>query len=209
MQPHNSSTQIATALSRLSLYLRSEAWQAAHGAGLTPTQAEILAHLSRRGPTRPGALAEALGVTPATLSDAAAALVAKELAVREADPTDGRAVQLQLRQAGQEAATALSGPPAALDAALRGLAPDQAGALLRGLSAIIRALQEARAIPVQRMCVTCRHFRPHAHDDAAAPHHCDFVNAAFGNADLRLDCGDHEEAPAGEAAAKWRRFDAA
>ena len=56
---------------------------------------------------------------------------------------------------------------------------------------------------------TCTHFRPHAHADAACPHHCTFVDAAFGDANLRLDCGDHEPAPAEAAAALWRRFAAA
>lgn len=209
MQPDTPAAQIATALSRLGLYLRSACWQAAHAAGMTPTQLEILAHLARRGPTRAGALAEALGITPATLTDAATALVSKGLAVRERDPADARAVRLRPTDAGTAAAEALSGPPEALAAALDALPPDRAGALLRNLTAIIRALQEARAIPVQRMCVTCRHFRPHAHDDADAPHHCDFVNAAFGDAALRVDCGEHEAAPAEDAAAKWQRFDAA
>ncbi|RMH46240.1 MAG: MarR family transcriptional regulator [Alphaproteobacteria bacterium] len=209
MQPDEPTTQIFTALSRLSLYLRSASWQQAGAKGLTPTQAEILHHLSRRGPSRPGALADVLGVTPATLSDSAAALVSKGLLARERDPDDARAVRLRLTQAGEDAAASLSGPPEALAAALRGLAPDQAGELLRNLTLVIRALQEARAIPVQRMCATCRFFRPHAHDDAAAPHHCDFVNAAFGDAELRLDCGEHEEAPPAEAAANWRRFQGA
>ncbi len=206
MQPDESSAQIATALSRLSLYLRAAGWQAAHARGLTPTQAEILAYLLRRGPSRPGTVAEALGVTPATLSASAAALVSKGLATREPDPDDARALRLRPTQAGKELAEALSAPPEALQAALRALPHDQAGAMLRALTGIIRALQQARAIPVQRMCATCRHFRPHVHDDAAAPHHCDFVNAAFGDAALRLDCGEHEEAPPTDADANWRRF---
>jgi hypothetical protein len=43
------------------------------------------------------------------------------------------------------------------------------------------------------MCVTCACFQPHRHAEAAAPHHCDFVDAAFGDAALRIDCVDHEE----------------
>jgi len=81
--------------------------------------------------------------------------------------------------------------------------------MLRALTRVIRALQEARAIPVQRICVTCRHFRPHVHDDATAPHHCAFVDAAFGDAGLRLDCTDHEGATGQDRARKWARFDPA
>ena len=76
----------------------------------------------------------------------------------------------------------------------------------RALIGLIRALQVARAIPVQRMCVTCAHFRPHAHDDADSPHHCAFVDAAFGDAALRIDCGDHEDAAEEDLAQIWARF---
>jgi hypothetical protein len=92
---------------------------------------------------------------------------------------------------------------------LEALSDHDRASFLRLLVTLIRALQEARAIPVQRMCATCTHFRPHAHADAACSHHCTFVDVAFGDANLRLDCGDHEPAPAEVAAALWRRFAAA
>jgi len=198
--------QIAAALSRLGLFLRSAGWQAARAKGLTPTQAEILAHLARRGPTRGAALAEALGVTPATLSDSAAALVAKGLAERHPDPDDARASLLHLTADGAATLGQMPEAPSDLLAALRSIPSEDRAALLRGLVTLIRSLQEARAIPVQRMCVTCRHFRPNIHSDAVRPHHCAFVDAAFGDAGLRVDCGDHEEAEDRERARIWARF---
>jgi hypothetical protein len=68
---------------------------------------------------------------------------------------------------------------------------------------IIRGLQEAGDIPVQRMCVTCRYFRPNVHDDRDRPHHCAFVDAAFGDPQLRLDCTEQEPASAAESRANW------
>ena len=204
-ETHNE-LQITAALSRLGLFLRSADWQAARAAGLTPTQAEILAHLARRGPTRGAALAEALGVTPATLSDSAAALVAKGLAERRPDPIDARAALLHLTPDGVATTVAMPEAPEALLAGLRAVPPRDRAALLRGLVTLIRSLQEAREIPVQRMCVTCRHFRPHVHADAARPHHCAFVDAAFGDAELRVDCGDHEEVEEEQRARIWARF---
>jgi len=198
--------QIATALSRLSLFLRSSGWQAAAAKGLTPTQVEILSHLARRGPMRGAALARALGVSAATLSDSAAALVAKGFAERHADPADGRAMLLQLTPEGGQAMAGMPSVPASLQTALQGLTPGDRAAMLRALVTIIRGLQQAGAIPVQRMCVTCRYFRPNIHSDAARPHHCAFVDAAFGDAKLRVDCGEHEEAEDRERARIWARF---
>lgn len=41
-----------------------------------------------------------------------------------------------------------------------------------------------------RMCVTCTDFRPDVNDDPVRPHHCAFVDAAFGDGETRVDCAD-------------------
>lgn len=200
--------QILFGLGRIAAALRAGQWQAAGDLGLVPTQAEILTRIALR-PMRPAEIAAHLGVSAASASDSISALVAKGLARRLPDPDDGRAQRLMPTDQGLQLAETLAAAPTPLLGALAGLpSQDQAG-LLRALTFLIRALQDARAIPVQRMCVSCRHFRPRVHDDAERPHHCAFVNAAFGDASLRLDCGEHEAAPAEEAAAKWRRFETA
>ena len=203
------SDQITFALGRLAMLWRAGVWQAAAAEGLNPAQAEILGHLARRGPVRQVDLAAALGVSAASLSDSVASLAGKGLVMRQPDPEDRRARRVALSAAGQEIAERLATTPDALKTAVSDLPEAEAGRFLRTLTTLIRALQEARAIPVQRMCATCTHFRPNAHADAARPHHCAFVDAAFGDAQLRLDCGEHEAASAEEALALWRRFDAA
>ena len=200
--------EIASGLGRIALFWRAGAWQAAAGQGLHPTQAELLPPLVRRGAERQVDLAAMLGVTPASLSDSVASLVAKGLVARHPDARDRRAVLVGLTYAGRRVQAALPRAPEALAEALSDLPAGDRGPLLRALTGIIRGLQEARAIPVQRMCVTCRHFRPHVHEDAATPHHCAFVDAAFGDAALRLDCGDHEEATEEDRARNRASFDA-
>jgi protoglobin len=56
------------------------------------------------------------------------------------------------------------------------------------------------------MCVSCRFFRPFIHDDPTHPHQCAFVDAPFGDGELRLDCPDHQAAPADHAALNWQVF---
>jgi hypothetical protein len=77
---------------------------------------------------------------------------------------------------------------------------------LRGLVKMVRALQEAGDISPQRLCATCRFFRPNVHPDPTAPHHCAFVDAPFGDRHLRLDCPEHDTASEGERQATWTRF---
>lgn len=205
----DATNQIASGLGRLAIYWRGAAWQVASAAGINPSQAEILSHLARRGASRQVELAAALGVTAASLSDSVASLVAKGLVVRQTDSQDRRAVQVMLTGEGQKVQAGLPEAPDALVEALGALPEAEAGQMLRAMTRVIRVLQEARAIPVQRVCVTCRHFRPHVHDDATAPHHCAFVDAAFGDAGLRLDCTDHEGATEQDRTRNWAKFDTA
>ena len=204
----NQTDQIVFGFGRIAALLRAGQWQAGSGAALNPAQAEILTRIASR-PMRPGDLAAHLAVSPASLSDSVSALVGKGLATRQSDAQDGRARLVVATEDGKGLAATLPAAPESLQAALDALPEAERASLLRTLLHLIRVLQGARAIPVQRMCVTCRHFRPHAHVDAARPHPCAFVNAAFGDADLRLDCDDHDEVPEEEAAAIWRRLTAA
>ncbi|MBU3030612.1 MarR family winged helix-turn-helix transcriptional regulator [Paracoccus marinaquae] len=200
-----SSRQIATALQRLAVFWRASQWQVFGAAGLNPTQGEVLLRVAAR-PERAAELAALLGVSQASLSDTVSALAKKGLVVRRPDPDDGRARRIEATAAGHSLAKRIPEAPEALFGAIAGLGDAERGALLRSLTQVIRSLQEARAIPVQRMCVTCRYFRPHVHDDAAAPHHCALVDAAFGDAGLRMDCGDHETATAEQAALAGARL---
>jgi DNA-binding MarR family transcriptional regulator len=200
---------IVVGLSKIGLFLRSAAWQQAEVSGLTPTQAQILSLLAARGPARVGTVAAETGVTQPTASDAIAALRRKGYVERRRDPQDGRAARLHLTEVGRRAAVAEALWPDALSAAIDDLDAAEQAALLRVLSKMIRSLQVRRAIPLQRMCVTCSYFRPYAHADAALPHHCAFVDAAFGDAALRLDCSDHVAADATRQRDSWQRFDKA
>ena len=79
-------------------------------------------------------------------------------------------------------------------------------AFLKGLMKVIRTLQQQGEISVARMCVSCRFFRPHQHEDPAQPHHCDYVNAPIGDQALRLDCPEYEMASVSQAKELWERF---
>jgi DNA-binding MarR family transcriptional regulator len=195
-------------LDRIATALRSDHWSAAEAAGLVPTQAHILTLLATRTGSglRVKEIAGHLGVSQPTATDSITALMRKGLVAKQAAVGDARAIAVLLTPAGQTAAQALGFSAMATDAALGMLDVDEQRLLLRLLVKVIRGLQANGSIPMQRMCVTCRYFRPHVHADRSAPHHCDFVNAAFGDAALRLDCGDHEAAPPSDQAATWRTF---
>ncbi|HJS47032.1 MAG TPA: MarR family winged helix-turn-helix transcriptional regulator [Gemmatimonadales bacterium] len=200
--PADPPAQLLTALAKIGLALRSGAWRQAWASEMTPTQVQILLLLRARGPHRIGAIAEGLGVSDPTASVAVKTLVAKRLVLGEPDPADARARRIGLTAMGRRAADRLGGWPEALAEAVDSLPPADQAAMLRAMMQVIRTLQRRGEIPVSRMCVTCRFFRPDAHpQDAERPHHCAFVDAPFGDRALRLDCADHQPvAGAGDAA---------
>jgi DNA-binding MarR family transcriptional regulator len=200
--------KILGGLERLAVLMRADARRSAAQVGINPAQDAIL-HLLRARPQglRVQELARHLNVRQPTITDSLSALERKGLIERRADPADGRAAIVKLGREGlplgQPARTAALSQTAA---ALAELSEAEQRSLLKMLIKLIRALQLRNAIPPQRMCVTCRYFGPNMYPGADAPHHCGFVNAAFGAAALRLDCADHEEAGAVEAARNWEIF---
>lgn len=205
---HSPEATVATGLAKLGLVLRHHAWQDGRERGLTPTQGQILALLrSRREALTVGDLADGLAVSSPTVSDSLASLVAKGLATKSRSPRHPRAVAVRLTRAGRRAAERSAAWPDALLAAVDVLEPAEQAVLLRALTKMIRALQVRGAIPVPQMCASCTYFRPDVHSDAERPHHCAFVDAPFGDRELRLDCADHEPLPPADAAALWEAFD--
>ncbi len=193
--------QIVTGFGQIAAFMRMADWREVEPLGLTPTQNQCMSLLAGRGASRVTALARLLGVSQPTASDVIATLERKALVERRSDPYDGRATRVLLTAAGADMVRRTSGPPPALARAIAGLEPDERAGMRRALSRTILALQAEGAIEPQRLCLSCRFFRPYVHSDAEKPHHCAFVDAAFGDASLRLDCGDHEDAEPGKGAA--------
>lgn len=206
--PVSPEARLADGLARIATAIRAHDWAGASASGLTPTQGRALALLDgEEDGLRLSVLAQALAVSAPTASDALAALVRKGLVERSAEPGNGRAARFRLSESGRAAASAAAGWPAFLGAAINRMTLESQAALNRLLIELIRTLQTNGDIPIQRMCVTCRWFRPNAHpDDVERPHHCAFVDAAFGDRRLRLDCREQEPASPEDQAALWDRF---
>ena len=183
---------ILIGLSKVSLALKSQSWQDAGAYGVSPTQSQILALLQAKGSAgmRLSEVAAGLAVTPATASDAVRVLDLKGLVLKMRSTEDARAISIVLTPAGQQLAAQTSCWSDLLLGAVDELSEPEQTVFLGGLTKMIRKLQESGQIPIAKMCVTCRFFQPNIYPDGDTPHHCDFVNAAFGDRDLRIECPD-------------------
>ena len=198
--------RISTGLNKIGMALRNQAWRGAGERGLSPTQGQILTLLRARAPQRPSALAEALGVSLATVSDSVKALVEKGFVLKQRDADDARATGLVLTAPGRQEAENASSWPDFLATSVEVLSLHEQEVFFTGLVKMIRTLQERGQIPVARMCVTCKYFQPNRHAKSAQPHHCGLVDAAFGTPQLRLDCAEHEVADEALQQVSWTRF---
>lgn len=186
--------RVITGLSKISTAMKSQSWQSAESQGLTPTQGQILALLKAHPEKglRLSVVAQGLATSAATASDAVSSLVKKGLVSREQAEDDRRAIALRLTPEGHQKAEQAIAWPDFLLAAVDELSEQEKIVVFRGLTKIIRKLQEQNKIPVSRMCVTCNYFRANVYKDDTRPHHCQLVDAPFGDGDLRLDCPEHQ-----------------
>lgn len=199
------SARIVSAISRIGSVLRSGMWEFATGENLNPAQAEILLLLhSRAQGVRLSWLARQLSISAASASDSVAALVAKGLVRKARAPDDGRATDLHLTEEGRQMAQRMAGATSFADAAVAKLPPLAQEQLLGGLLQVIGQLQKAERFPELRACLTCKHFQPDLHPDAAAPHHCGLVDAPLPVAMLRIDCPDHQPADPAQQVKNWQ-----
>lgn len=186
-----SGQQIVQGLAKLGQWLRSDQNRGASRLGLSPLQGQLLVFVAERGPRTLGELAADAAVRAPTASEAVARLEAKGLVRKLPDPRDRRRVRVAATARGRRVAGRCRAWPELLATAVDTLAEVERGELLRLLTRMIGELQQRGAIPLQRMCASCVHFRPNVRPGTARPHDCAYLAAPLAMHDLTLDCPDH------------------
>ncbi|WP_175160288.1 MarR family winged helix-turn-helix transcriptional regulator [Paraburkholderia fynbosensis] len=198
--------RVTHSLLRLSTAMRSQAWEWAEGAGLTPTQGEILVLLmQRKGPMRLGEIARETALTAATTSDAVSTLETKGLVEKRRALDDGRALAVRLTARGRTAAKRAAQWPEFLGKAVGTLRDDEQAVFYRTLLKTIYQLEAQGTIPPHRMCLSCTHFEP-SKNPKKTPHHCALLDMKMSDTDLRLDCSVHETADVATQKKTWKIF---
>jgi hypothetical protein len=188
--------RLATGLTRLAAALDANAVDGpeADPGDRTVAEQQVLLVLARRGPTMTvQRLAGLVGMTEQVTLAVLGALIAKGLATLGPTPSYSPAeARVELTRSGRELPPDLLNWAGDLLGRMDRLPEGERRALLDEVLRQIAQLQRERAIPVTRMCLTCRYFRPHEHIGQELPHHCQLVDAAFGYRELRLRCPDQQ-----------------
>ncbi len=192
--PEELNRKLAFGLTKVASALKKQAWIHAGTTGLSPTQSKILTYLLRRRgqETRLNDISAELSLTPATVSVSLSTLRRKKLARKRPGNGDARLLSISLTPRGAQLAQEASTLPERLIDASQILSPLEQRQFLSSLLKVIRHLQNTKQISTSRMCLTCKYFKPNVYRSAEKPHHCGFVNAAFGDIHLRVDCPEHE-----------------
>jgi len=198
--------RVTHSLLRLSTAMRSQAWDWAEGAGLTPTQGEILVLLmQRKGPMRLGEIARETALTAATTSDAVSTLESKGLVEKRRALDDGRALAVRLTTRGRTAAKRAAQWPDFLSKAVGTLKGDEQSAFYRTLLKTVYLLEAQDSMPAHRMCLTCTHFEA-SKNPKKTPHRCELLGITMADTEVRLDCSVYERADATEQKKNWKIF---
>ena len=201
------SQKLTHALSRVQIAARADSWEEFGQKGLNPTQGQILLLLAQRpGGFRLGEIASEMAVSAPTVSDSVRVLVEKRYVNKSPAKEDARAIAIRLTDSGRKLVNRLDSTGGVIQTVLASLPESEQVQLYRTLLSVIRELQTSGKIPLARMCVTCRYFRPNVHESSERPHHCGLVDAAFGDRTLRSDCPDHIAADQYLAAKNWETF---
>jgi DNA-binding MarR family transcriptional regulator len=190
----NLDRKIAVGFERIAQVLKTLVWEETKTSGLSPIQIQFLTLLLHDADNMVtiGFLASRFSLTPATVSDAISVLERKGLVVRERREEDRRTVYLSLTRRGKASAKKLSAWANLLEKKASELSGEQKVALLHSLMSMIKGFQDEGAVSATQMCVTCRFFRRNAHGNVSKPHHCTYIDRAFGDVELRIDCPEFE-----------------
>ncbi|MFA7615109.1 MAG: MarR family winged helix-turn-helix transcriptional regulator [Weeksellaceae bacterium] len=189
-QNQSTESKIVASLERIAQAFRVLLWQESKEYALSPIQIQLLIflHFHSEEKRKVSYLANEFNMSKATISETVKTMEQKELIVKAHDPADTRSYTIHLTEKGRDLAEKTSGFTREIRVPVDQLNPDDKENLLLSLLSIIRHLNQTQIITVQRMCMSCSHYRT----DKKGEHFCKLLNQKLNTSDLRIDCQEHE-----------------
>lgn len=189
-QTNNIEGKIITALERISESFRVLLWNESKQHGLSPIQVQILIFLSfhEDEKRKVSYLADEFNMTKATVSDTIKTLEKKGLILKEYAPNDTRSYFINLTSKGQKTSNQIANFTQELQHPISKLDDQAQKDMLQYLLGIIKHLNKANIITVQRMCFSCSYYQKKENQ-----HFCKLLNQQLQSSDIRVDCPEHQQ----------------
>lgn len=189
-QNQSTESKIVASLERISQAFRVMLWNESKEHSLSPIQIQVLVFLLHHSEEKRKVtyLADEFNMTKATISDTIRTLEQKELIKKEYEPHDTRSYIIQLTKKGKSIANKTSLFAEQLQVPIDKLHVDGKENLLLSLISIIQHLNKSGVITIQRMCLTCSHYKK---AENGQKHFCKLLNQNLYTKDLRIDCTEH------------------
>jgi DNA-binding MarR family transcriptional regulator len=189
----NIEAKIVASLERIANAFRVLLWNESKEYSLSPVQIQVLIfllyHSDRK--RKVSYLAEEFHMTKATISETIRILEEKKLIKKEYEPHDARSYVIHLTGKGKKIAKETSFFSKEIYASVEKLMPSGKENLLISLLDIIRQLNQAGVITIQRMCFNCSYYRS---KNNGKQHFCTLLNQQLAATQLRIDCPEHSPA---------------
>lgn len=188
-QLNNIEGKIITVLERISESFRVLLWNEGKQHGLSPIQVQILIFLTfhEDEKRKVSYLADEFNMTKATISDAVKTLEKKDLILKEYAPNDTRSYFIHLTDKGQKISNQVANFTQELQHPISKLDDQAQKDMLQHMLGIIKHLNKANIITVQRMCFSCSYYQKKRDQ-----HFCKLLNQQLQSSEIRVDCPEHQ-----------------
>jgi DNA-binding MarR family transcriptional regulator len=190
-QSQSADSKIVASLERISQAFRVLLWQESKEYALTPIQVQVLIflHFHSEEKCKVSYLAAEFNMTKATISDTVKTLEQKGLIEKVSEPEDTRSYRMYLTEKGRSIAQKTAMFSKAIYNPIAQIPEAEKEKLLLHLLGVIRHLQQAGIITIQRMCFSCKFYR---YTDSNQVHYCKLLNQVLEPVSLRVDCPEHQ-----------------
>ncbi|MDT8347805.1 MAG: MarR family winged helix-turn-helix transcriptional regulator [Flavobacteriaceae bacterium] len=190
-QNQQTDLKIIAALERITQAFKALLQEESNRYKLSPIQLQTLLFINFHSSEKctVSYLAEEFNVTKATISDAIKSLYAKALVIKTPNKTDARSYRLALTEKGIHIADKAKGFTEQMHHPITAMEEAEKSVMLHNLLEIIRHMFDCGVISKQRMCFSCRFYKPKNGES-----YCELLKQNLSITDLRLDCPEYEQA---------------
>ncbi len=193
-QENDISSKIIVGFERISEVFKILLWEKAKLVGLSPIQIQILIFIMyhKQELCNVSHLAREFNITKPTISDAVRILDKKGMITKDLSSIDNRSYSIRLSPAGNKIVAEIENFADPFKSQLKGIEQSNLENLFGTLSKLIYQLNRNGILTVQRTCYGCKFY-----DQTGNKDYCNLLDKELLNSEIRLDCFEYEENPAG------------